>query len=213
MLVNKAIFTNGLPWGKEPGMARTGRGFTLIELLIVVAIIGILAAIAVPNFLNAQIRAKVARVQADMKALATALETYRLDRNDYPHIFPPTWMDERYRPLTTPVSYMTSIPLDPFNTNPLDTSSGPKDSSNRFGNYDYWTRLAANGNQRGAAYWGQLTAFPQGKYEWQLRGFGPAQSWIGNLVYPAGHPRAGEYISYDISNGIKSAGNIVRYGP
>ena len=60
------------------------KGFTLIELLIVVAIIGILAAIAVPNFLNAQIRAKIANTEADHRSLATAIESYRLDNNMYP---------------------------------------------------------------------------------------------------------------------------------
>lgn len=59
-------------------------GFTLIELLIVVAIIAILAAIAVPNFLEAQTRAKVARVNSDLRSLATAIEAYRVDNNDYP---------------------------------------------------------------------------------------------------------------------------------
>ena len=49
--------------------------FTLIELLIVVAIIAILAAIAVPNFLEAQVRAKVSRARADMQTITTALET------------------------------------------------------------------------------------------------------------------------------------------
>ncbi|MEO8376090.1 MAG: prepilin-type N-terminal cleavage/methylation domain-containing protein [Candidatus Sumerlaeota bacterium] len=56
-------------------------GFTLIELLIVVAIIAILAAIAVPNFLEAQTRAKVSRVKADMRSVATAVESYRVDYN------------------------------------------------------------------------------------------------------------------------------------
>lgn len=60
------------------------KAFTLIELLIVVAIIAILAAIAVPNFLEAQTRAKVSRVMADQRSYATALETYYIDNNTYP---------------------------------------------------------------------------------------------------------------------------------
>ena len=99
--------------------------FTLIELLIVVAIIGILAAIAVPNFLNAQVRAKISRAQADMRSLGTALESYMVDFNAYP----PDGDDDgsfdfdsrrRLRSLTTPISYMSSLPTDPFHVQELE---------------------------------------------------------------------------------------------
>jgi type II secretion system protein G len=59
-------------------------GFTLIELLIVVAIIGIIAAIAIPNLLNAIQRGKQKRSMADMRAVGTAVESYAVDNNEYP---------------------------------------------------------------------------------------------------------------------------------
>src|SRR5690606_400852 len=60
------------------------KGFTLIELLIVVAIIAILAAIAVPNFLEAQTRAKISRVVSDLRTINTGFETYRIDHGNIP---------------------------------------------------------------------------------------------------------------------------------
>ncbi len=110
--------------------------FTLIELLIVVAIIAILAAIAVPNFLEAQTRSKVSRAQADMRTIATAIESYTVDSNSQPpelgpvngpkgaYNFSPAttsfgfvrlW-EWKVAPtvLTSPVAYLTSLPEDPF---------------------------------------------------------------------------------------------------
>ena len=98
------------------------RGFTLIELLIVIAIIAILALIAVPNFLEAQVRAKVSRVHADMRSLATAIETYAVDWGRAPldglelqkrGVSPSTEIAV-YSRITTPVGYITTIPFDPF---------------------------------------------------------------------------------------------------
>ena len=63
---------------------RSSKGFTLIELLIVVAIIGIIAAIAIPNLLNAIDRGKQKRTMADMRSIGTAVEAYAVDNNVYP---------------------------------------------------------------------------------------------------------------------------------
>lgn len=66
-------------------MLRKERGFTLIELLIVVAIIGIIAAIAIPNLLNAIDRGRQKRTMADMRSIGTAVESYSVDNNFYPN--------------------------------------------------------------------------------------------------------------------------------
>ena len=151
------------PFSKSSSEAR---GFTLIKLLIVVAIIAILAAIAVPNFLEAQVRAKVSRAQNDMRALATALETYRVDHNKYPPIAAPnsplagggplglstaggsgingasiflpgtSGISSRFIWITTPVAYISSVFRDPFIPTTVGRALDPNPPNNPNPQYD-----------------------------------------------------------------------------
>ena len=60
------------------------RGFTLIELMVVVAVIGILTAIAIPLYTNMQVRARVAKAQADSRALVSAISVYTAHMQSLP---------------------------------------------------------------------------------------------------------------------------------
>ncbi len=120
------------------------RAFTLIELLIVVAIIAILAAIAVPNFLQAQVRSKVSRCLSDLRVMRTAAESYAVDNNRYPRSSwgCPPFNDQLYGEgvwgtltdrITTPISYMTTIPFDVFSVNITEKVT---DKLYAYGSYD-----------------------------------------------------------------------------
>ncbi len=205
------------------------QAFTLIELLIVVAIIAILAAIAVPNFLEAQVRSKVSRTQADMRSIATAIESYFVDNNRYPTIgiYPQPFSmpsgpnighwDPCIRTnagLTSPIAYMSSIPSDPF---------GPVQAEDLFTFGQ--TATIADGYYYSTRDWFDCRSFPWVMYrdmqesvpaEWVLMSKGPDKFFARpvNLGGPGvnGVDRAHRY-PYDPTNGTISVGNIVRTGP
>ncbi len=83
------------------------KGFTLIELLIVVAIIGIIAAIAIPNLLNAIDRGKQKRTMADLRSMATSIEEYSVDNGSYPVAATLTALLDQVTP-----SYVRALPAD-----------------------------------------------------------------------------------------------------
>jgi prepilin-type N-terminal cleavage/methylation domain-containing protein len=98
---------------------RNERGFTLIELLIVVAIIAILAAILIPNFLRARAQSQLAASKGNLKNLATALESYFVDRGNYPTVVAALSPD-----------YLRVVPPDPCSKNAYVytiTGSAPTD--------------------------------------------------------------------------------------
>ncbi|HOJ59922.1 MAG TPA: type II secretion system protein GspG [bacterium] len=187
-------------------MTTSRSAFTLIELLIVVAIIGILAAIAVPNFLNAQVRAKVANTQADQRSLATAIESYRLDNNMYPPT-PNTAANQRFArlaKLTSPIPYMSSVPLDPFRQGVDYSNSGalfqPEDSA-----YPLWDPQYADTQRESGSVFNWLPQEKNRKGGWVLHGAGPDTDYEAAQGMPLHY--------YDSSNGVRSGGDIYRFGP
>jgi len=218
---------------KKEETMNTRKAFTLIELLIVVAIIAILAAIAVPNFLEAQTRAKVSRVRSDMRAIATALESYSVDYNKYPYDFQfsffnvpvgspgrlTDWYVDALRMVTTPVAYMTTLRLpDPFFTH-QETAVGEPGPTRSFKYYN--TGYGPEKNTQ--LCWGNAVSvgepadfpLPQGGYI--LGSYGPDRAYNGGEWASAGMTfvkdgTIGIDRLYDPTNGTVSAGDLIRTG-
>jgi prepilin-type N-terminal cleavage/methylation domain-containing protein len=210
------------------------KGFTLIELLIVVAIIGILAAIAVPNFLNAQIRAKVARCYSDMKSLSTSIKTLNLDTN---HLPIDGWDDDRdegrrilkevfngvgdfpeanrktshyLAVLTSPISYMSSVPIDPFI--PKGKDEGNRGFGSPFDTYIYAdVDPHISGRNQGIQALNsplaeEFNITPLKEGEFALIGLGPdGKAGIGS----GSGANSSRGFPYDASNGLTSSGDVV----
>ncbi len=162
-------------------------GFTLIELLIVVAIIGILAAIAVPNLMLAHVKCKVARATNDMRVIGMALELYRVDNTAYP----PSYLSQipmlaslnktELNRLSTPMEYITRVPEDVFKVeDPFYQDYAPID----YYNPKDFSLIPVDGRVP----------------EWILISLGPNQM----LDY-----RSSSQILYDPTNGTISEGDIL----
>lgn len=201
------------------------KGFTLIELLIVVAIIAILAAIAVPNFLEAQVRSKVSRVKSDMRTLATAVESYQVDWNK-PAPCSMTGGPGPFAPvesggtgtltyaITTPVAYLSSFTFfDPF----VNADSLIPYDEKLFSWHPYhwkWnppTSSTPTPDSSAAPTQGEYNGLEFQEYygSWRMLSIGPDRDYTSRYPRSWNQPmRAG--VPYDATNGTVSLGNIIR---
>jgi len=188
---------------------REKRAFTLIELLIVVAIIAILAAIAIPNFLEAQIRARVSQTISDMRTVAGGILAYQVDNHAIPWARGAgvagggTWiidfilLEGARLPhlgtlITTPVAYLPTCPYDYFNTNMSSFTRGQWSVSN-------YPRIGATFS--GPPYSSRQSSLEIGN--WFLESVGPDRVWHND-------PGNKEWY-YNPTNGTISNGQVVYY--
>ena len=177
------------------------RGFTLIELLIVIAIILILIAIALPNFLEAQIRAKVVKAKGEIRSLGIAMESYFLDWKFYPAQHERDGGSTRTQRglfwLTSPNQYLTDIPEDPFNAFSSDSSKTT------------YITYEMGGMEVGGLFVDGPCPFCL--VTWAIFSNGPDSTqniWQDNPHYNNGNPTW----NYSPTNGTKSTGEIFRWG-
>lgn len=209
---------HALPPTRSRPVAPVPGGFTLIELLIVVAIIAILAAIAVPNFLEAQTRAKVSRARTDLRTLALGLEAFRTENRRYPLAvtFCSGRMDsiEDYNAIspeiTTPVAWVSRLPGDIFNNGRVYKYLAPGQGY-------------ANGSPTILAMWvprdaasgadpaGDVPYFSQATspVKWALWSVGPAGP-LSVFDSDSSHLPVPSRTWYDPSNGTVSSGVVAR---
>jgi prepilin-type N-terminal cleavage/methylation domain-containing protein len=206
------------------------KGFTLIELLIVVAIIAILAAIAVPNFLEAQVRAKVSRSMNDERVMATAIEAYKIDYNTgpsdtgggqnnvkrpYGYNYPAPNFSIGLE-LTTPIAYITSNAslLDVFKLADAGKYKGTTLEGREYYNFSNIGYRAKMDSTYAPTY----NVLQEFIGDWVIMGAGP-DKWVNNTpadtLGSGGTPDFGSTniprcIPYDATNGTVSNGDIYR---
>jgi prepilin-type N-terminal cleavage/methylation domain-containing protein len=210
------------------------KGFTLIELLIVVLIIAILAAIAIPNFLEFQTRAKVSRVKSDHRSLATGIEAYYVDCNEYPAMATQamsanglyltggaynicTFRIRNYgvngatqtmlKTLTTPIAYITGYFPDPF--------ASSRGSFFPYRQYPFTWLLFSYGPDRdensGMNHTNAIATLQMmGGIDYNFETVFNIDVAQPSNQYMAGIGMKGSALHYDPTNGTTSAGDIVR---
>lgn len=206
-------------------MSNRKQAVTLVELLVVVAILSVLTLIAVPNFADAQIRAKVSRVKLDFTTMRTAIHAYAVDHNHYPGMtlgmslgFDDTYpvSDGVSEPIvgtlgpwiTTPIAYLTQFELkDPF-TWPVH-------------NIRYDARIYTYHREGDIiAHYREYHQIPPEVTDADLLMAFYATRWRGYILWSFGPsvflssqlPGNAFRVPYDPTNGTLSFGGIIHYG-